>query len=164
MNPQMNEQQKQLNLEIFNNLTGVTIYDCFDYSNRIQTLKEDDYIPCEYCKSNSSTLYQSVLYTPPSVLILIIEQNKNSKIKLQFSENLDLSNYIVHAKSIGYMFKLIGVVSQNEKNEHFMAYCRNRQNEKWFKYNENTISEVKDFKEEIVNSGKVSVLFYEMSN
>ena len=88
----------QLNLECLNTINSVSIYDCFDFSKRVQTLTGNDSIPCDRCNNTFSSYYQSVIYTPPEILILIFDRTKNSKIKLEFIEDLDLSNYIVKQK------------------------------------------------------------------
>ena len=162
-NQQLNNQQMQLNIESLNSINSVTIFDCFYFSNRIQTLTGNDSIPCGRCNTFSS-YYQSVIFTPPEILILIFDRTQNSKIKLEFIEDLDLSNYIVKAKELGYMFKLTGVVSKKDENDNYIAYCRNLNNHQWYKYDDNLVSQVHDFKAQIVNSGLVTILFYQKRN
>ena len=164
LNPQLNNQQMQLNLECLNTINSVSIYDCFDFTKRVQTLTGNDSIPCDRCNNTFSSYYQSVIYTPPEILILILDRTKNSKIKLEFIEDLDLSNYIVKAKEVGYMFKLSGVVSEEGENGHYIAYCRNLKNQIWYKYDNNKVSQVYNFKVQIVDSGIVTILFYQKGN
>ena len=154
----------QLNLECLNSINSVTIYDCFDFLRRVQTLTGNDSIPCDICNNTFSSYYQSVIYTPPEILILILDRTQSSKIKLEFIEDLDLSNYIVKAKEVGYMFKLTGVLSEEGENGHYIAYCRNLKNQIWHKYDNNTASQVYNFKNQIVDSGMVSILFYQKRN
>ena len=60
----------KLNYECFKNLNSVTIFDCFDYSSQIQTLQGVDAIPCDNCRiSNNISLHQTVIYSPPEILI-----------------------------------------------------------------------------------------------
>ena len=164
MNLQSNNQQMLLNLECLNNLNSITIYDCFDFSNRMQTLNADNAIPCDKCGYTFSTYYRSVLYTPPEILILILDRSQKSTIKIEFLENLDLSNYIVHGKNLGYMFNLIGVVSQEGENGCYVAYCRNFDNNQWYRYDDKLVSRVTNFKNQIVDSGVVNILFYQKIN
>ena len=161
MNQQLNKEQIQLNLECFKNINSVTIYDCFEFSSQIQTLTGEDAFSCNICKNSiAKNFYQSVIYTPPSILIIILDRSQKSKIKLEFSDNLDLLNYIVHAKSVGYIFKLIGVISQ-EENKHYISYCKNINNQKWYRYDNNNTTEVNNFKNQIVDSNLVDILFYQ---
>ena len=160
-NFQMDNQQMKLNYECFKNLNSVTIFDCFDYSSQIQTLQGVDAIPCDNCRiSNNISLHQTVIYSPPEILILILDRSQQSKIKLEFMEDLNLSNYIEEENFRNISFKLISVVTE-EENKNFIAYCKNLNEQQWYKYDDNTINKVNNFKSQIVDSGLVHILFYQ---
>ena len=164
LNPQLNTQQLQLNINCFNNMNSVTIYDCFDFSNQVQNLTGENAIPCDICKNLSSSYYQSVICTPPEILILIFDRSQKTNIKLEFIEDLNLSNYIEKAENTGYLFKLIGVVSQEQEKGNYIAYCKNLNNQQWFKYNNDSVSQINNFKTQIVDSGVINILFYQKCN
>ena len=160
-NFQMDNQQMKLNYECFKNLNSVTIFDCFDYSSQIQTLQGVDAIPCDNCRiSNNISLHQTVIYSPPEILILILDRSQQSKIKLEFMEDLNLSNYIEEENFRNISFKLISVVTE-EENKNFIAYCKNLNEQQWYRYDDNTINKVNNFKSQIVDSGLVHILFYQ---
>ena len=164
LNPELNTQQLQLNLNCFNNMNSVTIYDCFDFSSQVQNLSGDNAIPCDICKNLTSSYYQSVICTPPEILILIFDRSKKTGIKLEFIEDLNLSNYIEKAENTGYLFKLIGVVSQEGGNGKYIAYCKNLNNQQWVKYNNDSVAQINNFKTRIVDSGEINILFYQKCN
>ena len=157
-NQPINNQQIQLNLECFKNLNSVNIYDCFDYSQKIYTLQDDDAIPCNYCGNGNKSYHQTIIYTPPEILILILDRSQQTNIKLEFIEDLNLSNYIKF-NDVGKMFKLISIIK--EENGNFITCCKNLNEQQWYRYEENTISKITNFKSQIVDSGLVHILFYQ---
>ena len=106
------------------------------------------------------------LVTGPNILIIIINRGKGIqfKIKVQFEEELDLSNFIEY-KETGVKYKLIGVIThlgESGEGGHFIAYCRDPIfTNKWDKYNDAMVDEVKDFKKEVIDFGMPYLLFYE---
>ena len=164
LNNQMNNQQMLLNLESLNTMNSVTIYDCFDYQRRIQTLTNDDKILCDRCNNNLSSYYQTNIYTPPEILILIIVRAPNSKIKLEFIEDMDLLNYITKGNEIGFMFKLTGVISEEEKIGQYVAFCRSEKENQWYRYDNDSVLKINNFKKQIVDAGMIHILFYQKSN
>ena len=152
--------QKALNNQNYN---IITISDCFYYNQKIHILSGENAIPCNNCKTISSNNYQTLIYTFPEILILILEKNKNDKIKIQLEENLRLKDFVIE-KSTGYKFKLIGIVSKMGEygaNEHYISYCKSPINNCWYKYNNDLVSNINDFKEDIIDSIFPHILFYQ---
>ena len=143
------------------NQKSITIFDCFDYYQKIETLSGEDAILCDNCKNISISQYRSCIYTSPEIFILIINKSKNSDIKLQFCEELNLSNYIFVNK-YGFLYRLFGVISRINGNEdHFIAYVKNPINCLWYKYDDECVYPVNNFRNEILESTNPYVLFYQ---
>ena len=141
----------------------IAISDCFYYNQNIYTLSGENALPCNNCKTISSNNYQTLIYTFPEILILILEKNKNDKIKIQLEENLRLKDFVIE-KTTGYKFKLIGIVSKIGEfgsNEHYISYCKNPINNCWYKYNNDLVSNINDFNEDIKDSIFPHILFYQ---
>ena len=48
---------------------------------------------------------------------------------------------------------------------HFIAYCRDLfEEDKWHKYNDSIVTEVKDFQKEVINFAMPYLLFYQKVN
>ena len=80
-----------------------------------------------------------------------------------FTEELNLSNYFENKES-GYMYNLIGVIThlgESSMSGHFIAYCKDPLNGKWYKYNDAIVDEVKDFKKEVIDFAMPYLLFYQ---
>ena len=108
--------------------------------------------------------YYSKIYISPQILIIILDRGKEfeSNIKLNFSEDLNLMNYI-ELKQFGFTYKLIGVVTyikESGPNGHFIAYCRSPINYQWFKYDDDIVTKVNNFQNEIIDYGIPYILFY----
>ena len=154
-----NFNQNMINMSINQNL--INIFDCFDFYQRTETMIGEDAIPCNYCKNICNSNYTCYIYTSPEIFILILDKPKNSNVKLQFFEELNLSNYILFNK-IGCQYRLFGVVSEtNERNGHFISYVRNPIDCRWYKYDDEYVYPINNFTIEVIDSSNPCVLFYQ---
>ena len=108
------------------------------------------------------------LITIPEILIIVLNRGKGIefKVKLEFSEELNLINY-VYFQQTGFMFKLIGVVThlgESDASGHFIAYSKSPIDDKWYKYNDDLVTKVINFKEEIIDYAMPYILFFQKSN
>ena len=109
---------KQLNKNI------VDIQDCFEYDKKIEIFSGDNSMYCDICKKCTNRSMQTVLYTLPKILIIILNRGLGMQFKLEFGENLNLNNY---AKNDGGVYELICVLShfgESRMNGHFIATCK----------------------------------------
>ena len=154
------EQQYFMNMK--NNI--LNIYDCFNYNEKLEFLVGQNKIYCNNCRFQMPVNHQTKIYTIPDILILILNRGKGIEFldKLEFFEDLNLMNY-VEMHNTGFQFKLIGVVSHIRSsgfNRNFIAYCKSPIDSKWYKYNDDYVTPVVDFKEEIIDHSKPYILFY----
>ena len=155
------------NLNIQNN-NIVNIYDCFNYDRKQNIMSGDNSMYCNYCKMTCDFIMQAYLVTGPEILILLLKRHKEKQfdVKIYFEEYLNLYNYIEY-KDTGTNYKLIGVIShigENNKNDNYIAYCRDPITDKWDKYNNAIVTEVKDFQNEVINFAMPYLLFYQKIN
>ena len=154
-----NHKRNQLAKNINNKL--ISIYDCFKYYQRIETLAGENALPCDICKLKCSSTYMSLIYTPPEIFILILDRSKFPQIKLEFYEDINLTNYISE-NDVGSIYRLFAIVSESDGiNSHFLAYCKNPINHCWYKYDDEYVSIVNNFKNEIIDSNNPYILFYQ---
>ena len=148
-----------------NNIKEVNLFDCFDYDEKINYMSGQNQMYCNFCRNNSDSYMKTNLYTGPEILILILNRGKGIEfnVKIYFTEELNLSKYIENKES-GYMYKLIGVIThlgESSMSGHFIAYCKDPLNGKWYKYNDAIVDEVNDFKKEVIDFAMPYLLFYE---
>ena len=155
----------QVNNYQVNNENEVNIYDCFDYDCKINLMDGDKSMYCNYCKQNMTFSLATHLVTGSEILILILNRGKGIEfnVKINFVEELNLYNYIEY-KNTGYQYRLLGVIThigESSMNGHFIAYCRDPINQKWYKYNDAIVNEVNDFQNEVINFAMPYLLFYQ---
>ena len=139
------------------NLTDCVNYYC-SYRNNFNFI-------CPKCKNNCLQTTVNKIYTSPNIFIFILNRGKNNifSVKMNYPPELDLSKYIQTADKSPTKYELIGVITHlgvSGPNGHFIAFCKNIMNGKWYKYNDQTVSEADNFS--VHNEGIAYILFYNM--
>ena len=150
------------------NINSVNFDDCFEYYQKIECFSGVNAMYCNICKNHVPASYQTFLYTTPEILIIILNRGKGIEfnVKMEFTETLNLYNY-VERKETGYIYKLIGLVTHNGESGtsgHFNACCKSRINDKWYLYNDDFVTEIFNFKQDIIEYAITCILFYEKNN
>ena len=140
----------------------VNIYDCFDYNQKQELMAGPNRIFCNYCHQYANALNQTRLIICPNVLIINLNRGKGLMfdVKIIFEEFIEIRNYVFYTQSPHY-YELIGVVSHygtSDMGGHFIAFCKNSENLKWYKYNDSIVTETSF--NEVKTSGVPYVLFY----
>ena len=143
----------------------VGIFDCFDYEAKQNVMTGQNAMYCNQCKITCDSYMRTNLVTGPEIFILLLNRGKGIEfdIKLNFTEYLDLSNYIEY-KNTGYYYKLIGVIThigESGMGGHFIAYCRDPITEKWHKYNDAIVTDVVNFQKDVIDFAMPYLLFYQ---
>ena len=76
---------------------------------------------------------------------------------------MNLNNFIENKRS-SFNYRLIGVInefSDNNMEECYVAYCLDPITHKWLKCKDEDITDIQNFHEEVIDSGKPHVLFYQ---
>jgi ubiquitin C-terminal hydrolase len=164
----LEEVRKFKNNNIFNN--PVNIYDCFDYDRKINLMYGENSMYCNYCRQNTNCKMCTCLTTGPEILILLLNRGHGIEfnVKINFMEDLDLSNYIQY-QNTGFKYKLIGVIThigESGMGGHFIAYCKDPISQSWNKYNDAIVSDVQDqdFQRDVINFAMPYLLFYQKSS
>ena len=126
----------------------IDIYDFFEYYRRNELMKGDNNMYCNICKISCNAYYSTELYSMPNYLIIVLNRGKGNifQYDLHFPKILDLKKYVVHPES-GYMYDLYGVICHlgpSSMGGHFIAFCRHRMNNLWYKYNDSKVTECED--------------------
>ena len=152
-----------------NNLDNtVDIYDCFNFDQKIGMMGGENSMYCNYCKQTSPSYMCTNLTTGPEILIIILNRGKGIqfKVKINFYEKLDLSNYI-ELQQTGTQYELIGVIThlgESGMGGHFIAYCKDLWDNTWYEYNDAIVSPVDNFQTKVVNYAMPYVLFYKKTD
>ena len=141
----------------------VTIEDCFKHYEEPELFTGQNQIYCIHCKYTTNAYNQNKLIIGPKTLIINLNRGKGLQFKvgIKFGEYLDLQNYLLMKDKSPCYYELIGVLShfgENNMGGHFIAYCKNSDNCKWYKYNDADVTE-SSF-QEASSIGLPYVLFY----
>ena len=135
------------------------------YDQRINYMSGQNAMYCNYCKNTCISAMCTNLAFGPEVIIIILNRGQGIqyKVKINFFEDLNLYNFIEY-KETGVNYKLIGVVThlgENDSSGHFIAYCKNPINLKWYQFNDSVVNEVINFKAEVIDYAMPYLLFYQ---
>ena len=144
----------------------VNIDDCFIYNQKTDYFTGDNKNYCNICKQLSDSYYTSRIFIAPNILILILNRGKGNiyKVKMNFTETINITNYIIQNENKQVVYKLYGVVThigESGPNAHFVASCKSSIDGAWYRYNDAKVDPIKDFQKDIHDFCSPYILFYE---
>ena len=134
--------QKRINTLVNNDGSNpdVNIYDCFDFYQKIDLMTGDNQMYCNICNNNFDSFYGTSIYVLSQYLIINLNRGKNAsyQCKVNFPEELDLTQFVTY-KELNTKFELYALICHigpSSMSGHFVAYCKNRMDHKWYLYND----------------------------
>ena len=151
-----------------NRINAVTLEDCFYYNQKTDLFTGDNKNYCNICKQTCDSNYTSKIYSAPNTLVLILNRGKNNcfNVKLNFTETLDITDF-VSVKPNRIIYDLYGVIShygESGPSAHFLAFCKSYLNNKWYRYNDAVVTEVKNVQKDVIDFANPYILFYKQQN
>ena len=151
---------------IINNNYGipdVNLYECFNYYGNVELMAGDNQMFCNICHRNCDAFYSTNLYSAPQYMIINLNRGKGAvyKCNVIFPEKLNLFNFVSYKEGNTY-FELYAVISHigpSSMSGHFVAYCKNSRDKKWYKYNDSMVDECK--RKDEYKEGMPYILFYQ---
>ena len=158
-----NNANKNNNIQINNNC--VSIYECFYYNQKSELFTGENRNYCNICKQLYDSIYISKIFSSPINLIIILNRGKGNiyDVKLDFSETIDVSQFVLLKEKPQIIYSLYGVIThigQSGPNAHFIASCKNPIDNKWYRFNDAFINPISNFKKEVIEFGTPYILFY----
>ena len=152
-----------------NQNNSLSLNDCFLYNQKTQRFTGENNNYCNICKQLYDSEYMSRIYSSPNVLILILKRGNDRRynIKLDFTETLDLTQFVEVKDSpqmIYYLYGVISHVDQNGPNENYISFCKSPINNQWYSYNDAFVNLEEDIHMKINNFGTPIILFYQKLN
>ena len=155
------------NMNNMNNITNsVNIYDCFDYYQKEDIFNGENAMWCNDCKGLFESKNQTIIYTGPNILILMLNRGVGLqyKVKLEYYESINLDKYITKKDKISMIYDLYGVVTHlGESGDfgHFVASCKSPCDNNWYRYNDAIVNKISNIKSEVIDFGNSYILFYQ---
>jgi len=159
-----NNANKNNSIQINNNC--VSIYECFYYNQKSELFSGENKNYCNICRQNYESIYTSKIFISPNVLILILNRRKGNiyDVKLDFTEAIDITQFVLQKDKPQIIYNLYGVIThigQSGPNAHFVASCKNPIDKKWYRFNDAFINPINSFEKEIIDFGTPYILFYQ---
>ena len=162
-----NNYNNNFNFNMNCNNNEVNIYDCFLYDQKINYMMGENAMYCNFCKNQCNSQMCTLLAFGPEIIIIILNRGQGAqfKVKVNFTEQLNLYNFIDY-KDTGVNYQLIGVITHlggNDMSGHFIAYCKNPISNSWYQYNDSIVNEVNqaNFQAEVIDYAMPYLLFYQ---
>jgi ubiquitin C-terminal hydrolase len=148
------------------NINSVNIIDCFNYNQRQEFMQGENAMFCNTCNRTENAAFQNYICDCPEIMIIILNRGQGIqfKIKLEFTEFLDIGSYVRNNNNNPCNYKLIGVVThmgESGSSGHFVAFCRSPINEQWYNYNDDLCFPVNNFKKDVIDYAMPYILFYQ---
>ena len=145
----------------------LTLIQCFEHYKHPSLFTGENSFYCNACKGQRDSFYYNNIYSLPPTLIIILNRGKGKAFDcyIDFPETLSLQQYVISPNS-STNYHLRGVISHLGKSGmsgHFIAFCKNRINNSWYRYNDSMVTYCNDQKNEF-RIGTPYILFYESGN
>ena len=122
----------------------VDLYECFEYNRKIDLMTGDNQMYCNICNKLCDATYVTYLYSTPNYLILNLNRGKGAvyECKVNFPEQLNIFNFVTskQATTAYELYAVICHLGPSSMDGHFVAYCRNRLDNKWYLYNDGFVT------------------------
>ena len=140
----------------------VDLYECFEYNRKIDLMNGENQMYCNICNKLCDATYTNFIYSGPNYLIINLNRGRGAvyECKVNFPEQLNLFNYVSYKHGItAYeLYAVICHLGPSSMSGHFVAYCRNRIDNKWYLYNDAFVTLCT--KSQQYNDGMPYILFY----
>ena len=140
----------------------VDLYECFEYNRKIDLMTGDNQMYCNICNKLCDATYVTYLYSTPNYLILNLNRGKGAvyECKVNFPEKLNIFNFVTskQATTAYELYAVICHLGPSSMDGHFVAYCRNRLDNKWYLYNDGFVTLCHRAKQ--YTDGMPYILFY----
>ena len=136
----------------------------FKDNEKEQELKGNNQYYCNNCKKLTNARIICKIIQPPNKLLINIDYGKNKKYKpskVLFDETIDITDHVSFNFFKRIKYNIISVCSHqgySGKFGHYIAFCRNRQTNKWYLFND---SFFKECTKKDIYSGSPYLLLYE---
>ncbi|KRX98228.1 Ubiquitin carboxyl-terminal hydrolase 20, partial [Trichinella pseudospiralis] len=149
----------------------LTLSDCLKLFFSPEDLRGDDMYRCDRCKSLQPGIKMCRLLKTPQILCIHIkrfrhEGSSSFKLNNRISfplEGLDLGPFVQGRSSDLHTYNLIAVISHsgNADGGHYVSYCINHSNYRWYLFDDETVTAVDPC---TVENVEAYVLFYEKTS
>lgn len=150
-------------------LKEISLSDCISLFAQTERLGKNNSWYCSDCKEHQRALKKLDLWKLPEILVIHLKRfhfNRYSKAKLSTLVNFPLTNlnldkFIINNDQKGQLYNLYAVSNHSGglHGGHYTAYAKNSFDDKWYFYNDESVSLLKN-QDDIVSNAAYT-LFYQ---
>ena len=145
---------------------SVSINDCFNYYQKSEYFTGDNQNYCNICKQLFDSIYTNKIFVGPNMLVLILNRGKGNiyNVKLNFTELIDITQFVLQKDMPLIIYSLYGVIThigQSGPSAHFVASCKSPIDNKWYRYNDAMVNPINNLQKEVIDFGTPYILFYQ---
>ena len=142
----------------------IDLIELFKMQNNISLdLKGLKKVNCNKCNKELEHKESKIFYLFPYQLVLAFDRGNDSenKIKINYSEKLDLSKIPRDDKYSSKLFDLVGVIKRSDigTKEHYISFILNSEDKSWYLFDNEKMEKIKGNPSEY-KEGDVIMLFY----
>ena len=140
----------------------IDLYECFEYHRSKELMTGDNMMYCNICQRNCDSFYETSLYSTPKYLIINLNRGRGAAYECNvfFPEILDINGFVSDKKNSNYeLYAVICHIGPSSMSGHFVAYCKNRMDKKWYLYNDAFVTLCEGNNE--YQKGMPYILFYQ---
>ena len=160
---EINDRKKNYNLQNNNfiqNNNHISIYDYFLFKKEL--FQNQNY--CQNCNNFCDSIFSSKIFLSPNIIIIILEREKYKKtsIKLDFTETIDITQFVLKKVS-KIEYNLYAVITSINKGNYnsFVASIKSPIDNKWYRYDDEKVYPINNIQLEVIEFGTPEILFYE---
>ena len=151
-----------------NGFLSVTLDNCFENYEEEELLNGTNQIHCNNCNRMSDAKTGNKLFTCPQVMTIILDRGRGLEFDVIFEYPLiiNIDKFVIDkSNDDNCQYELISVLHYCESgiSGHFIAFCKSPVDNKWYCYNDASVSECEDPR--IQNNGNIEgipyVLYYQ---
>lgn len=149
-----------------------SLYESIKEFSKEELLTGDNKYFCDTCKRKVNATKKMCIWEPPNILIIQLKRFKNDSYrntktssKVVFPiQNFDIKDYLSQLHSVNNTIYDLKSISEHRGTcnfGHYVAYCKNSINKKWYEHNDKNVIHVPD--DELANeiiTKNAYILFY----
>ena len=123
------------------------LYNGFEDYCKPSKLTGDNQYYCNNCKKLCDALISTKILFPPEHLLINIDYGKNKMYmpsSIKYDHEIDITKYLSFNYGRKVKYRIMSVCSHygiSGSFGHYIAYCRDKINSKWYQFNDSIISE-----------------------
>ena len=154
------------NFDIFSTISipvENNLYDCLKKFEEPFLMEKLNQCFCPNCKKDTDCIKKSKIYKIPYYLIIHFQRtvkSVKSQNLIQIPFSFDFNEFCENKNFDDFNYELIGTINHygsSSKSGHYLAYCKNYYDQKWYCFNDNSVKEINE--KDVINKQTIIVLY-----